>query len=137
MMNTGTGTSSYQQTKILYIEDNKVNIQLVKRSLGTMGYHLTIAEDGNNGLIKATQLLPQVILLDIDLPSIDGITVLRSLKTNFATKDIPVIMYSTQDDSQIQSLCQQYGADAFLSKPTSHGKLLRTIQMLLPVDIAY
>lgn len=126
-------TATTLGTKVLYIEDNIINIRLVERSLKVMGYDLITAKDGNIGLIKANQELPDIILLDIDLPSIDGITVLRSLKANFATKDIPVIMYSTQDDSQMQFVCQEYGADAFLSKPASYGKLLRTLQMLLPV----
>jgi len=127
-------TATTLGTKVLYIEDNIVNIRIVERSLKVMGYDLITANDGSNGLIMANQELPDIILLDIDLPSIDGITVLRSLKTNFATKDIPVIMYSTQDDSQMKFVCQEYGADAFLSKPSSYGKLLRTLQMLLPAS---
>jgi len=126
-------TIAQKQTKILYIEDNQVNINLVERSLKYMGYDLLIAEDGGIGLIKANQELPDIVLLDIDLPSIDGITVLRSLKTNYVTKDIPVIMYSTQDDISTQELCKEYGADVFLKKPSSHSNLLSVIQMLTPV----
>lgn len=126
-----------KQTKILYIEDNKANISLVERTLKFMGYELIIAEDGGLGLIKANQELPDIILLDIDLPTIDGITVLRSLKANFATKDIPVIMYSTQYDVNTQAVCKEYGADVFLSKPASHSNLLSVIQMLTPLPQNY
>ena len=132
MMNPTANTLTQAATRILYIEDNKTNIRLVERSLKFMGYDLIIAEDGGEGLIKANQELPDIVLLDIDLPTIDGITVLRSLKSNFATKDIPVIMYSTQMDIQTQEICKEYGADVFLHKPASTANLLSVVLMLTP-----
>lgn len=119
---------STQNTKILYIEDNRLNIRLVEKSL--KGYDLVVAQDGGMGLIKANQELPDIILLDVNLPGVDGITILRSLKTNFATKDIPIIMFTTDDDTKTQRICEEYGADAFLSKFSWQDKLHHLIRML-------
>lgn len=121
-----------QNTKILHIEDNPANVRLVEKSLKALGYDLINAQDGSKGLIKAVQESPNIILLDVNLPSIDGITILRSLKTNPATKDIPVIMYTTQDDAKTQTICMEYGADAFLSKFAGQSKLLSVINKLSP-----
>jgi CheY-like chemotaxis protein len=121
-----------QKTRILHIEDNPANIRLVEKLLKPIGYDLINAEDGNKGLIEAVEELPNIILLDVNLPSIDGITVLRSLKTNPVTKDIPVVMYTAQDDSKTQQICKEYGADAFLSKFAGQSKLLRVINRLIP-----
>ena len=122
-------------SKILYIEDNCSNIRLIEKSLKVMGYDLIVAQDGGTGLLKAAQESPDIILLDINLPGVDGITVLRSLKTNPATKDIPVVMYTTSDDLGTQQICKESGADAFLSKFAGRSKLLQVMQMLTPRPI--
>ena len=132
MMNIAENTLSSKATKVLYIEDNLVNTRLIEKSLKVMGYELITAQDGGEGLIKANQELPDIILLDVNLPSIDGITVLRSLKANPATKDIRIIMYTTEDDINMQHTCKEYGADAFLSKFSGLSKLLRVLQMMVP-----
>ena len=100
-----------------------------------MGYDLIVAQDGGTGLLKAAQESPDIILLDINLPGVDGITVLRSLKTNPATKDISVVMYTTSDDLGTQQICKESGADAFLSKFAGRSKLLQVMQMLTPRPI--
>jgi two-component system, cell cycle response regulator DivK len=129
-------TYTTQLTKVLYIEDNHINIRLVKKYLKTMGYELIVAQDGNEGLILASQEKPDVILLDMNLPSIDGMTVMRSLKTSQSTHHIPVIIFTADNSSKTEREALASGASAFLTKPISRSKLLRTLRMFTPDALA-
>ncbi|MBC7870039.1 MAG: response regulator [Chitinophagaceae bacterium] len=112
--------------KILYIEDNMLNMQLVKKMLRPMGYDLLEAFDGRSGIAMASDRQPDVILMDIDLPDINGLEVTMMLKATEQLKNIPVVALTA--DSSAHSRCLEVGCDGYLNKPISKAGLLKVIQ---------
>ncbi len=94
--------------KVLMIEDDLVEIEMVKDLLIKEGYEFASAEDGEKGIEKAKQQIPHLIILDIMLPGKDGFYVCDILKKDAKTKDIPIILLSSLDDPDLESK----GADA-------------------------
>ena len=118
---------------VLYIEDQDLNLRLVERILQPRaGCRLLTAMLGHLGLQLAREQHPDLILLDINLPDLTGDEVLRQLKDDPATRDIPVIMVSADAmGERIQQLLQQ-GASGYLTKPYRVAELLRLIEEKLP-----
>jgi len=117
--------------KILFIEDEEEIIDLMRMRLEGQGYTFSAAFNGEDGLIKAGEDKPGLILLDIVLPRIDGLTVCRKLKSNPQTKGIPVIMISAIGSRDISEKCRQAGAEDFISKPFEAQELLDKIARFL------
>jgi len=104
--------------KVLLIEDDQLMIRLYKTKFGMAGYEINVASDGVQGLKLASSDPPDVILLDIVMPGIDGFEVLRRLKENPKTKDIPVlILTALPGDEEIIQKATQLGALDFVEKP--------------------
>lgn len=113
--------------KILYIEDNILNIQLVRKMLKVMNYQLVEAYDGESGYDAAMVQMPDVILLDMHLPDINGLEVLRRIKKHPHLSHIPVIALTADDSSENQQRCLDAGCDSYLVKPCSRPTLLKAI----------
>lgn len=113
--------------KILYIEDNILNIQLVRKMLKVMNYQLIEAYDGESGYDTAMVQTPDVILLDMHLPDINGLEVLRRIKKHPHLSHIPVIALTADDSSENQQRCLEAGCDSYLVKPCSRPTLLKAI----------
>jgi two-component system KDP operon response regulator KdpE len=113
---------------VLVIEDEPQMLRFLRTSLATHGYRLIEATSGNDALAQATSRNPEVILLDLRLPDIDGIDVTRRLREWSAT---PIIVLSArgQDEDKINAL--DTGADDYLTKPFSVGELLARIRVAL------
>ncbi len=117
--------------KILYIEDNQANRQLVQLILERKEYlTLFMAADGKSGIETARRDLPDLILLDICLPDMDGYAVLTALRTNPATENIPVVAISGEFPPQIPEN-SPYLFAKYLSKPIEITPLYRAIDELL------
>jgi len=113
---------------LLLIEDEPQMLRFLRASLGTHGYRLAEAQTGADGLAQAAQRNPEVILLDLGLPDMDGLEVTRRLREWTRT---PVIVLSArgQDEDKINAL--DAGADDYLTKPFSVGELLARIRVAL------
>lgn len=113
---------------LLLIEDEPQMLRFLRASLGTHGYRLAEAQTGADGLAQAAQRNPEVILLDLGLPDMDGLEVTRRLREWTRT---PVIVLSArgQDEDKIDAL--DAGADDYLTKPFSVGELLARIRVAL------
>jgi len=122
--------------KVLYIEDNPLNVRLVKRSLKGMPIHILCASNGEDGIQMVKHEKPDLILLDINLPTISGIDVLIHVKSHRQTLFIPVIALTADTTLQTRNLCKLYGVSAYLQKPISRHTLIQTIQMYLSDVIA-
>jgi DNA-binding response OmpR family regulator len=120
--------------RILLVDDDSDIAQGIQLRLNSAGYDCTIAFDGLAGLDCALAILPQVILLDVRLPKLDGIALLRELKSRAATKHIPVVMVSASLVEQNNAL--DAGARFFLCKPYDGNRLLQTIQFALEESAA-
>jgi two-component system cell cycle response regulator DivK len=116
---------------ILYIEDNPQNIRLVRKMLSVGGYTMQEAFDGLSGVQKAQEAMPELILLDINLPDIDGIEATRRLKHDPQTQHIPVIALTTHVVSGDREQFLEAGCDGYLAKPIGKNELLSTVARLL------
>jgi class 3 adenylate cyclase len=117
--------------KILVVDDNRDNIELVKDIIEVAGHTVVSADDGASALIIAPEQLPDLILLDVNMPGMDGFEVCRQLKQNPATNGIPVIMLTAQSDvdSRVKGLA--VGADDYLAKPFSPRELMARVDRSL------
>ena len=114
--------------RILYIEDNPANRKLMEKLLVRLpGISLQLAEDGASGLAAAQKQLPELILLDINLPDMDGFAVLAGLRTDERTREIPVIAVTANAMMQDVERGYEVGFDAYLTKPILFGVLRETI----------
>ncbi len=116
---------------ILLVDDEPSNLRLLKMLLNSDGYATICAERGGEALLLAAKLRPDLILLDIMMPEMDGFEVVRQLKGNQQIRNIPVIMVTAMDDraSRLKSL--ELGAREFLSKPVDRAELSIRVKNLL------
>ena len=104
------------QPRVLMVEDHPDIADLYQLKLQLEGYHVAVASDGVAGLEMARTFLPDVTLLDIHVPQLDGLQVLAALRGDTATQDIPVIVCSEDDNPQVIREAQRLGAVAYLVK---------------------
>jgi DNA-binding response OmpR family regulator len=114
-------------THILIVEDDASIARLLSLSLERSGYSVIWASDGNDGLAQARAARPDLILLDVMMPGMDGFQVLRSLKQQPTTRTIPVIMLTAQSDGRSVLNGIDGGAEAYLSKPIDFSDLIQRI----------
>ena len=117
--------------KILLVDDEQDMVYAVKMQLEADGFRVLTAPDGQEGLDKARKEKPDLIILDLMLPRIDGYKVCRMLKFDEKYKNIPVIIYTARAQEVDEKLGYEVGADAYLTKPFDPKKLLAKINELL------
>lgn len=114
--------------KILVVDDSPTVVEIVKSILESEGYEVLTAGDGLEGLNKARNEAPDLIILDVMLPKMQGYQVCRLLKFDENYKGIPVIMYTSKDQEESKMTGMKTGADAYLIKPVEPEKLLDTVK---------
>lgn len=117
---------------ILYVEDSAVNRRLVRDLLQHTSYTLVEANDGEAGVAKALEISPDLILMDIQLPTISGLEAMRRLRANAFTAATPIIAITSFALSGDDQKAKEAGATAYLAKPYSPRDLLALIRKLLP-----
>ncbi len=117
--------------RILVIDDEKDLIELVRYNLEKEGYAVRSAQDGESGLAAAKKDLPDLILVDLMLPGIDGLDVCRALRSDDRTARIPVIMLTAKSDESDRVLGLELGADDYVTKPFSPRELLARIKAVM------
>lgn len=117
---------------ILYIEDNEYNRKIVRQLLGRTSYQLVEAVDGESGVALAQQLVPQLILMDVQLPKMSGLDATRALKADPRTSKIPIIVITSFALSGDREKAAVAGADNYLAKPYSPRELLALVRQYLP-----
>ncbi|NQT30470.1 MAG: response regulator [Candidatus Saganbacteria bacterium] len=117
--------------KILVVDDEKDVVQLLSFRLEKEGFEVISAYNGSDGLAKAQNEKPDLILLDIMLPIMSGYEVCRLLKFNSATQDIPIILLSAKAGDEDKAVGKEVGADMYISKPFEPDILLQKIKELL------
>lgn len=117
--------------KILIIDDEQHIIELLRYNLETNGYEVIEAKDGLEGIEKAKKELPDLILLDLMLPVIDGIEVCRKLRVSDETKSIPIIMLTAKSDEMDKIIGLEIGADDYVTKPFSVRELIARIKAVM------
>ena len=123
--------------KIAVIEDNKTNIKLIRYQLEMEGFDVHIEETGNAGLKMIKNQKPDMVILDIGLPDMDGFELCKTLRNDKVTKDYPIIMLTAkgEDRDKIEGL--KLGADDYITKPYNADELILRIKNLLTRSIKY
>src|SRR5262245_5104801 len=119
------------QPRILIIEDERGLTQTLSWYFNREGYEVTVAHDGMEGLRKAQNTLPDVVLLDLMLPSMGGLEVCRELRAGDRTREIPIIMITAKTEETDQVVGYSLGADDYVGKPFSNKILLAKVKALL------
>ncbi|HYL18264.1 MAG TPA: response regulator [Burkholderiales bacterium] len=117
---------------ILYIEDNEYNRKIVRQLLARTNYRLIEAVDGESGIAMAQQQLPQLILMDVQLPKMSGLEATRILKATPATRAIPIVVITSFALSGDREKAAAAGADSYLATPYSPRELLALVRRFLP-----
>jgi len=117
--------------KILLVEDNEMNRDMLSRRLTRNGFEITIAVNGQEGVDKATSDRPDLILMDMSLPVMDGWEATRQIKANADTRTIPVIALTAHAMADDKAKALAAGCDDFDTKPVELPRLLQKINALL------
>ena len=117
--------------RILIVDDERHNRQLLEVMLAPEGFLLLTAASGEEALAMVAQQPPDLILLDIMMPGMDGYQVAAKIKGNLATKNIPIIMVTALDDRNARMLGLSAGAEDFLTKPVDRAELCVRVRNLL------
>ncbi|WP_310493956.1 response regulator [Dechloromonas sp.] len=122
-------------TRVLIIDDSKTIVTVLKKFLRSAGYETLEALDAESGLAQLHSQPPELIFLDIVLPGINGFAALRAIRRDPATRDIPVIMMSGNEQAMEQFFGTRIGADDFMKKPFSRYEVFFRIERLLDDDL--
>jgi CheY-like chemotaxis protein len=122
--------------KILYVEDNEDNVYMLKNRLTRRGFTVLIASDGAEGVSLAAMEQPELILMDLSLPVLDGWEATRRIKADPHTRHIPLIALTAHAMAGDREKALAVGCDDFDTKPVDFQRLLDKIRALLPQDEA-
>ena len=121
-------------TRVLLVEDNEINRDMLSRRLIRRGFEILIAVDGAEGVKMAQLSQPDLILMDMSLPIIDGWEATRQLKALPITCHIPIIALTAHAMAGDRDRCLQAGCDEYDTKPIEFDRLLAKINVLLPAS---
>jgi two-component system cell cycle response regulator DivK len=114
-------------TRILCVEDNPQNMRLVRKILTKQGYEVIEAEDGLNGVAMAQNGHPDLILMDVNLPDIDGLEATRRLKAMDEMQHIPIVALTANAMHGDRERCLEAGCDGYVPKPITKSELIATV----------
>ena len=117
--------------KILVVEDTEDNRQILRDLLGMAGYEMIEANDGAEGVAKAAEHKPDLILMDIQMPVMDGYEATRRIKANPALKSIPIVAVTSYALSGDEQKTRDAGCDAYIAKPYSPRQMLAKVREIL------
>jgi DNA-binding response OmpR family regulator len=119
------------RSRVLVVDDEPDLVRILEFGLKAAGYAVETASDGQEGLKKAREQKPDIILLDLMLPKLDGYKVCRLLKFDERYKHIPIMILSARTQEGDQTLAHEMGANRFLTKPYEFSEILEHIRALL------
>ncbi len=117
--------------RVLIVDDSPTETHRMTRILDKHGYEVITADSGEDGVAKAKETLPDVVLMDIVMPGLNGFQATRQLSKNASTSHIPVIIVTTKDQETDRLWGQRQGAKGYLTKPIEDSALLDTISAVL------
>jgi adenylate cyclase len=119
--------------RILVVDDVADNVEILRMRLSALGYEVIVAEDGEQALAKVASELPDLVLLDIMMPKIDGLEVVRRLKADASLPFIPVILVTAKASPKDVVAGLDAGGDDYLTKPIDHGALVARVRAMLRI----
>jgi DNA-binding response OmpR family regulator len=117
---------------ILVVDDNAEHLELVRRTLTARGYRVFLAADAESGLQLAIEQRPDVLVIDLGLPDVDGQTLIGRLKHMAAFVDTPIIACTAWPEETARSMVEIYGCDGYISKPIRTADFAERIASYLP-----
>jgi two-component system chemotaxis response regulator CheY len=120
---------------ILIAEDNRVNLRLLTFTLNKAGHQVLGAEHGQAALERLAEMPVDLLIADIDMPVMDGITLLKHIRANEAYKTLPVIVLTASGENEDYLTARNAGANDVLTKPTSSNQLSETVNRMLNINI--
>jgi diguanylate cyclase (GGDEF)-like protein len=121
----------YKRPTILVADDEPINRTLIQRRLERAGYYVLAAENGREAVEAAMRSLPDLIILDVMMPLMDGLEACRLIKENGATRDIPIIFLSARDETDVKVSGLSLGANDYISKPFKAEELLARVEVAM------
>lgn len=115
-------------TKLLYIEDDRLNIRLIQKMLTGAGFEMHIAANGKEGLDKVYELRPDVVLMDVNLPDINGLELTTQIKAEPQISNTKIVALTANNLMGDREKALKAGCDEYLAKPTSRHELIRTLK---------
>ena len=119
--------------KILYVEDNPDNVYMLTRRLKKKGFEVLVAEDGEQGVEMALSELPDLILMDLSLPIMDGWEATKNIKANEKGKNIPIIALSAHAMEEHKKSAMEAGCNDYDTKPVDLKRLMSKISQFLKI----
>jgi twitching motility two-component system response regulator PilH len=118
--------------RILIVDDSPSQIEALRRVIQKMGHEIITAEDGQQGIEVAKRELPDLILMDVVMPNLNGFQATRQISKDAKTSHIPVVLVTTKDQETDKVWGMRQGAKAYVTKPVSESTLMQTINELMP-----
>lgn len=126
-------SKSTAQNKVLVVEDDEAILRLIETSLTHEGYAVVTAMDGEAALVRCVEERPSVVILDVNLPKLDGYTVAKRLKAVDSLRQIPIIFLTARDRPADIIAGIQAGARHYLTKPFNAADLVHKVKKILPL----
>ncbi|MCB9721074.1 MAG: response regulator [Candidatus Omnitrophica bacterium] len=123
------------QTRVLIVDDEPVEVALLGRVLEREGYAVSRADRADRGLQLAMDNKPDLIILDVMMPLINGFNFCQLIKNEEECRDIKIVMVTARDELEDIEIGMQMGADAYLTKPINTQELLRTISVVCSANL--
>lgn len=124
------------ERRVLLVEDDEDTVRLLSRSLSKMGLQVDWASNGEEAILVTQNNLPELILMDIMMPRLDGFETTRYLKRRYPDQYVPILIVTARDDAESMQRAQQVGADHYLTKPVRFRDLEGAVRMLLDLKSA-
>ena len=115
---------------LLIVEDNESDRSRLEKLLSSAGYMVSTAEDGMQALAAAKRTKPDAILMDVNMPGMDGFAATRALRNENSTKDIPVVLVTAKDQKADKAWGQMLGAKGYITKPYTDDQMLQQVRAL-------
>jgi len=127
-----SGFNGIFMTRILIVDDSPSQLIGLKRIVEKMGHQVITAEDGSAGVEVAKREIPDLILMDVVMPNLNGFQATRTIAKDAKTAHIPIILVTTKDQETDKVWGMRQGAKAYITKPVNEGELMQMINKLLP-----
>lgn len=119
---------------VLIVDDEQDIVETIKYVLEAQGYKCICAYDGEDGLKKAKDTIPDMMILDVMMPNINGFKISRLLKFDSKYKNIPIMMLTARSQAEDKLIGEETGADIYMTKPFDIEELVSNVKKLCPTD---
>ena len=120
-------------TQIVVIEDNPQNARMAEKLLKHAGYEVTLAEDGESGLTTVLELMPDLVLIDLGLPDVDGQTVVAMMRQQPNLDQMPIIAFTAWPEDTAAEMARAYGCDGVINKPIDTRQFAGQVEAFLHI----